>query len=202
MATTKEAEIEGFSQQNQNQEAYARTSDSHPLRIDTLVYPKSDTTSGLVGLTFCPGKITQGLYGGYWQRDLDKDIQIIQQWQTDTVITLMEAHEFEELGVPQFVQVMNSQPFEWLHLPIPDMNPPSSDFKDAWMKAGPTIHQKLQRGKRILLHCRGGLGRTGLLAAQILIESGMLATQAIQRVRAARDRTIETFGQEEYLLKL
>jgi hypothetical protein len=46
-----------------------KTSLSHPLRIDSVSAPDG----GLIGMTFCPGKQTEGLYTGLWQRDLVTD---------------------------------------------------------------------------------------------------------------------------------
>lgn len=51
-----------------------RTSDSHPLRIDAVTVPGS---TGLVGLTFCPGKKQRAAMTGIWDRDIDKDLATI-----------------------------------------------------------------------------------------------------------------------------
>ena len=54
----------------------------------------------------------------------------------------------------------------------------------------------------MVLHCYAGLGRTGLVAARILIEFGELPVRAIALVRAARRGTIQTAEQEAYLHRL
>lgn len=61
------------------------------------------------------------------------------------------------------------------------------------------IHHRLDRGERILIHCRGGLGRTGLVAGRIMVERGFQVQQAIRRIRTVRPHAIETRAQEAYV---
>ena len=49
------------------------------------------------------------------------------------------------------------------------------------------------------VHCRGGLGRAGMISARLLVESGVEPNAAIERVRAARPGAIETPQQEEWV---
>lgn len=175
-----------------------KTSLTHPLRIDSVSVPG---VSGSIGLTFCPGKITEGLYGGAWERDLARDLDAVKAWGGKILISLMENHEFSLLGVPDFPSVLPSvKGLEWLHLPIKDMQIPDGQFEVSWDTIGAMIHKRLSSGDSIAIHCRGGLGRTGLLAARILVESGMKPVQAVAAVRQARERSIETYSQEYYLL--
>jgi ADP-ribosyl-[dinitrogen reductase] hydrolase len=84
----------------------------------------------------------------------------------------------------------------WLHLPIRDVSVPDRSFEANWVVAGAELRSVVRRGGSILLHCRGGLGRAGTIAARLLIELGMDAQSAIDAVRAARLGTIETREQE------
>ncbi|BFM07095.1 hypothetical protein GCM10025791_48550 [Halioxenophilus aromaticivorans] len=175
-----------------------RTSSSHPLRVDTLEIPGCP---GKLGLTFCPGKRSQGLYGGLWNRDLKQDLALLEAKGTAVLISLMETHEFALLGAEHLPAMMADSAMEWLHLPIEDMSTPSKDFDAKWLQNRPQIRKLLNQGKLIVIHCRGGLGRTGLFAARILVEAGLPPTEAVKQVRLARANAIETFGQEEYVLK-
>ncbi len=178
--------------------AEVKTSLTHPLRIDRITIPGLD---GSIGLTFCPGKCTEGLYGGTWERDLHIDLSAIEQWQGKVLISLMEEHEFALLGVPDFAAVLKQREnLEWLHLPIKDMHIPDANFEVAWAAIGPKLHNRLSEGDSIVIHCRGGLGRTGLLAARMLVEFGVDPVQAVAAVREARERSIETYSQEHYVL--
>nr|WP_231881698.1 hypothetical protein [Deinococcus puniceus] len=50
------------------------------------------------------------------------------------------------------------------------------------------------------MHCRGGLGRAGLVAACLVVQGGMPPREAIALVRATRSRhAIETAVQERFV---
>src|SRR5690606_16538575 len=108
-------------------------------------------------------------------------------------------HEYDLLHVPDYVDKVNIFPMRFYHLPITDVHPPDQRFISLWESAGPKLRQILLDGGKILLHCRGGLGRTGTVAAQLLVELGMSHKEAIQAVRDARQGTIETHDQEKYV---
>lgn len=90
----------------------------------------------------------------------------------------------------------------WIHLPVRDVDVPDERFEHGWLTVGQEVHQRLDAGERILIHCRGGLGRTGLVAARILVERGCAPRDAVHRVRAVRPGAIETRAQEQYVLAL
>lgn len=172
------------------------TSQSSPLRIAEVLFGECE---GRLGLTFCPGKKDDG-YG--WDRDLEADLMVIQNWSASTVMTLIEPHEFELLQVATLGQAVTRLGLRWIHLPIRDVDVPDQRFELGWQSAGQEIHQRLDAGERIVIHCRGGVGRTGLVAAQILIERGCPSRDAIHRVRAVRSGALETWAQERYVLAL
>jgi ADP-ribosyl-[dinitrogen reductase] hydrolase len=90
----------------------------------------------------------------------------------------------------------------WFHLPIVDGWTPDEVFERRWEIAGAELRALLRGGRNVLVHCRGGLGRSGTIAARLLIELGMEPMTAITRVRAARPGAIETSQQEKYALGL
>jgi ADP-ribosyl-[dinitrogen reductase] hydrolase len=171
----------------------SRTSESSPLQIAEVIL---EPDSGTLGLTICPGKKDRGRN---WNRDLSKDLQAIRDWGATTVVSLIEDQEFKMLGVESLGQDVRRLGMHWLHLPIVDVNIPDSRFESSWAIEGPQLHRRISVGEKILIHCRGGLGRTGLVAARILVERGCLPRIAIHRVRAVRPRAIETPAQENYV---
>jgi ADP-ribosyl-[dinitrogen reductase] hydrolase len=170
-----------------------------PLRIDAVSVPG---TGGLIGMTICPGKDEYaglGIPSGPWKRDLELDLHVIRDWQAQALVTLIEDFEFELLSVPELPEKVREFGIPWLHLPIVDVRIPDRAFEEEWETAGEELRQILREGGRIVLHCRGGLGRTGLVAARLLVEFGMAPHEAIRRVRAARPGAIQTREQEEYV---
>lgn len=152
-----------------------------------------------MGLTLCPGKVD--LNRG-WARDLQADINEIQAWGAATVITLIESHEFELLSVTELGRKVEEQGMNWEHMPVTDVSIPDQRFYGQWRSRGAELRGLCDRGERILVHCRGGLGRAGIIAAQLLVESGIPPNLAIKRVREARPGAIETNEQENYVLGL
>ena len=175
-----------------------RTSDTHPLQIAVLDTPGN----GHIGLTFCPGKCDPYAMTGPWARNLKSDIAAIVDWGASALVTLMEAHELEKLAVAALGEMTQSQGLEWYHLPIRDVSVPSSAFETAWIRAGRELRYRLLGGQSIVVHCRGGIGRTGLVAARLLIELGEEPVTALDRVRAVRPGAVETAEQETYVLRL
>lgn len=168
-----------------------RTSLTHPLKIDAL-----PCGGGLLGMTLCPGKQVDGR----WERNLALDMRAIVDWGASTVVSLMEEREFLKLGIGHLGEVVEDAGLEWHCLPIPDVCPPGERFERLWTYSGHVLRGKLALGDRIVLHCRGGIGRTGTIAARLLIECGVVPEVALRRVRAVDVRRVETSAQESYVL--
>ncbi|MEI8282914.1 MAG: cyclin-dependent kinase inhibitor 3 family protein [Armatimonadota bacterium] len=175
-----------------------RTSVTHPLRIDEI---RIEDLAGVIGLTFCPGKTQKDGWTGAWQRSLDLDLAAIKKWGSDAVVTLMESKELDLYDVRNLPNKVQGLGMVWIHLPIQDETAPTKQFDLAWRTEGKALVERLISGQRILLHCKGGLGRTGTVAAKLLTELGFSADDAIAIVRNARSDTIDVGQQENYVRK-
>jgi ADP-ribosylglycohydrolase/protein-tyrosine phosphatase len=175
-----------------------KTSETNPLIINGVAIPGG---GGTIGLTFCPGKKGEGVYSGTWDRDLECDLKSIQAFGAKALVTLMESHELSDFQVSpvRLAERVRACGMEWHHLPIRDVNPPDSRFEDRWTYSGPRLRTMLARGENIVIHCLGGLGRTGTVAGRLLVEFGEHPENAIRRIREARRGSIETFAQENYV---
>jgi ADP-ribosyl-[dinitrogen reductase] hydrolase len=180
-------------------EGEVRTSASHPLRIDALA---AGGAGGQIGITLCPGKQAPSATGPSWQRDLDTDLDLIKSWNTAALLSLIEDHEFSLLGVAELGQRARARGMQWFHLPIRDGHAPDARFDAAWAGSGPELLQHLRGGRRVVVHCRGGLGRAGTVSARLLVELGVQPDVAMRKVRLARPGAIETLAQERYVLGL
>jgi ADP-ribosyl-[dinitrogen reductase] hydrolase len=150
---------------------------------------------GRIGLSHCPG-----IYDASDPtRDLAADIAAIRLCGAIAIVTLVERHELLALHVPLLGEAVIAAGLRWLHLPIRDMMAPDAHFEALWRGAGHELHRWLSAGESIHLHCRGGRGRAGTIAARLLIERGWAIEDAIRLVRAQRPGAIETDAQERYL---
>jgi ADP-ribosyl-[dinitrogen reductase] hydrolase len=172
-----------------------RTSTTDPIQIPTL-----SAASGRIGIAFCPGKQGPALAGFEWKRDLAGDLDAVREWGAAAVVSLIEKHEIELLGVADLETAVAARGMEWFHLPIPDVTAPGEEFEQRWHQSGARLRSLLTNGESIFIHCRGGLGRAGTVAARLLIELGITgADTAIAKVRQVRPGAIETRAQEDHL---
>jgi ADP-ribosyl-[dinitrogen reductase] hydrolase len=175
-----------------------KTSQSDPLQIARVEIPDG---GGLIGLTFCPGKKHHGLHAGRWDRDLRTDLEVIQSFGAKALVTLMEEEELRDVQVPAELLGSWAKEYglEWHHLPIKDVSVPDATFEDLWTYSGVRLRSLLARGKNVVIHCLGGLGRTGAIAGRLLVEFGDQPQAAIQKVRQKRPGSIENSAQEQYV---
>lgn len=174
-----------------------RKSLTNPLQIATITV---EGIVGRIGITFCPGKKGPSVFGASWDRDLTVDVEAIRAWGASSVLTVIEPHEFDLLSVKALPDAVRDAGMVWYHAPIPDVSIPGPAFHAAWRTIGPRISEQLRTGGSVVVHCRGGLGRAGMVAAMLLVTMGEDPRRAIERVRAVRPGAIETPAQEAYVL--
>lgn len=168
---------------------------SAKLRIDFMTNdgrPVAVAAEAAIGLTILPGRKDRG-------RDLAADISEIKSTGVSAIVTLISNAEFPAYGVSGLIEAYRAQGLDVLHTPVIDQGVPTdAQAKEVlqFMKA------KTDAGQKVLIHCVGGLGRTGLAAALYLKKyAGMSGEEAIARVRSVRSpRAIENKEQEDYIL--
>ena len=84
----------------------------------------------------------------------------------------------------------------WWHLPIVDGGVPDARFEHAWNWYGLDLRHRLLAEAEVVVDCRGGLGRIGVVAARLLVAFGEAQECALFRVRRARTGTVENPPQE------
>lgn len=155
--------------------------------------------AGVIGMSACPGIRLDPSRRGNLQKNLRRDILAYQEWGATGVITFNETDELAGLGLADLGHHLIAGGFWWRHLPIVDMNVPVGDFESTWQVESRQICASLAAGERVVLHCLAGLGRTGMMAARLLVDMGMAPERAIHEVRRVRPRALQTTPQEEYV---
>jgi hypothetical protein len=173
-----------------------QTSESSPLRVDFLPQEAAGLP-GRIGLTIAPGKKGQGL-DGEWDRDLDVDLARLRDvYRASMLVSLCEPHELTFLSIPELWERARAAGLQVEAHPWVDGGVPPHP---AWLF--PLIRALLQaaaEGRTVVIHCRGGLGRSGLVAACALVARGKGAAEAMAIVRAARRGAIERDAQEAFV---
>ncbi|MEN5286257.1 cyclin-dependent kinase inhibitor 3 family protein [Stenotrophomonas lactitubi] len=175
-----------------------RTSLSHPIRIAELAVGKK---GGVIGITFAPGKFQEVAMTGSWARDIDTDLAAIRAWGADYLITLIEPWEFEELRIQTLPERAAVHGLIWHGLPILDGAAPDTRLLDKWGTLGLSLSRKLLAGQKVVVHCKGGLGRAGTVASLLLLDTKVAQSgdEAMRMVRQVRPGAIETPEQEMFV---
>jgi len=80
-------------------------------------------------------------------------------------------------------QALAKEHIELLYLPTPDTYPLTVEQ----MKQGAAwVHERIEQGGRVLIHCEHGVGRSVLLACAVLVYGGMKAQDALNLVQEKR----------------
>ena len=80
------------------------------------------------------------------------------------------------------------------------MDIPKNNTLDGLNKIRPELLDAIKTDRSIAIHCMGGLGRSGTVAAIILADLGIPLQSAICVVRQFRPGAIETSAQENFIL--
>lgn len=148
-------------------------------------------------MTLAPGKRNRGMTA-HWQRDLAADLDRLRDcYQPDLLVSLIESHEFDLLKIPDLFEQAEARGMQVRHFPIPDFGVPRSI--DLFAELVQDILAAATEGKTIVIHCKAGLGRSGLVAASCLVALGSTPAEAFQLVRRSRPGTIETVEQEAFV---
>jgi protein-tyrosine phosphatase len=166
-----------------------KTSATHPIEVG-FVDAGVVGGPGAIGFTIAPGKRWAAADGHAWQRDLDTDLARIRQAHAiNVVVSLLEPNEQHRLGIRNYARTAHRHGLELVKFPIPDAGVPDPAALRALAER---LSAMLDRGSRLLVHCRGGLGRSGLVVAAVLVARGVAPDRAIRAVRSARPGAIET----------
>lgn len=172
------------------------TSETNPIWVDFLPQTVAPLP-GRLGMTFAPGKCSIGRQA-YWQRDLKQDLlRLRQHYAVDLLVTLLEAPELGQLKIPNLFNQIEMHGMRTRWLPIHDFGTPTS--LQSLICLVEDILLELEQKQTVVVHCRAGLGRTGLVTASCLVALGYSPVAAFAQVREARPGSVETAEQEEYV---
>jgi protein-tyrosine phosphatase len=144
-----------------------------------------------------PGRLAVGPRprGGEW---LGEDVVAWKRAHIDSVLSLLTPDEERDLDLGNEATEVRAQGMSFASFPIPDREIPRSEAKLAEVLENAI--EDLSAGKNLLVHCRQGIGRSGLVAACLLVKKGMTPGAAVESVSAARGIPVpETSEQRDWI---
>lgn len=168
---------------------------SLPPSVSRLALPGF---AGLLLLGPCPGRREEALDNTATLSALTEDLSRLAALGATGLLSLVEAKEFPG-GRDSFATAVHATGLEWTHFAIPDYGVPDTGFMADWRRLD--LARRLREGESWAMHCRAGLGRTGTIAALLLVENGAGAADAIAQIRREHDAAaVETEAQENFLI--
>jgi len=136
--------------------------------------------------------------GGDW---LEDEIRSWQQASLDVVVSLLTRDEIVALDLEREAELCQANGIQFVSFPITDRGVPPS--QKATLDLARRLTKILAEGKSLAIHCRQGIGRSAVIAACLLILSGIDPETAFQRISAARGCAVpETAEQREWVRAL
>ena len=133
--------------------------------------------------------------GGDWLADE------MDQWRragVDIVLSLLTKPEERDLNLEGEEREANRHGIDFWSFPIPDREVPARESE--WAALLENIDRALASGKNVVLHCRQGIGRTGLVAACLLLSKGASVDAVVKELSSLRGVEIpETVGQRAWI---
>tara|TARA_R110002049_G_scaffold105182_1_gene251953 strand:- start:292 stop:789 length:498 start_codon:yes stop_codon:yes gene_type:complete len=118
-----------------------------------------------------------------------------------TIITVLSSDEIEALSVSSLGKDTTDKNLKWYQLPIEDDCEPAEAFNKTWEFAKDKILTLLEHKETVAIHCRGGSGRTGLMAAILLLETGENWEDVKQQIQSIRPKALTHPAHINYLKK-
>ena len=140
-----------------------------PIHVD-FIAPAAHRLPGRLGLTIAPGKWRPGLDSASDTLVRDDLLRLREFHGAKVLVTLLEKFEMKRLAIPELLSVAEGLGIRSVWFPIPDVSVPSdlaatADLVDE-------VLASMSRGNTVVVHCRGGLGRSGTIAACCLVTRG------------------------------
>jgi protein-tyrosine phosphatase len=144
-----------------------------------------------------PGKLALAARprGGDW---LEDEMINWKRMGVDVVLSLLTAEEEDDLGLGNEREVAGRSGMAFLNLPIPDRDVPNSETELTGILE--SLNENLSSSRNVVIHCRQGVGRSGLVAACLLASKGLNPESAVQQISVARGLAIpETQEQRDWI---
>lgn len=117
---------------------------------------------------------------GEWLQD---DMHHYRSIGIDTIVSMLERDEVHELGLQDEQIICKQNQIDFIQLAVPDRSLPAYE---AFLIMMDLVVAKLKRGETVAVHCRPGIGRSGIVVCCALLYFGNTPEAAVEIVSKAR----------------
>ncbi|MDQ0017364.1 protein-tyrosine phosphatase [Variovorax boronicumulans] len=133
--------------------------------------------------------------GGEWLRE---EVEAWRGAKVEWVVSLLESHEVRELELNSEPSLCAEHGIRFWSFPIADRGTPTSTRELSVLLD--QLHSEILQGKAVAIHCRAGIGRTGLVAGCLLHLLGVLGKDIFRVLSRSRGVAIpDTAEQAEWV---
>ncbi|MBT8459784.1 MAG: protein phosphatase [Boseongicola sp.] len=143
---------------------------------------------GWLGISPIPGRTA----------DYSVEFASLLTWEPTLVLTMTTMREMIRVGAEDFGADLEAAGVMWRHLPIADFGAPQDETNALWPEFSKLAHNELDNGGRVLAHCYGGCGRSGMALMRLMVEAGEEAEPALARLRDVRACAVEAEEQRAW----
>ena len=154
----------------------------------TLTIAALQVAGGTLALCPMPGR--GGDYAG--------DLADVLAFAPTLVISMATLPEMAAKRADGLADDLARQGIGWLHLPVADFGVPGPDVAALWPGVSAQALATLSGGGKVLVHCMGGCGRSGMAVLRLMVDAGETPTGALIRLRAVRPCAVETDAQQDW----
>lgn len=130
---------------------------------------------------------------------LEDELKHIRSSGVEILVSTLTDLEIMELDLEKQNSLSKKSGLDFRRFPILDRSIPRKDRAPKFLKE---LNNELQNGKTIVIHCRQGIGRSGLMAASLLILEGEKPSAAMKRLTQVRGVTVpETPEQNAWIVQ-
>lgn len=119
----------------------------------------------------------------------EQDVALVKAWEPDLVVSLTELHE----GATATFAVQFAR---WVHVPVVDFGVPDDGALDGVIAQSVAV---IRGGGRVLFHCMGGCGRSGMAVLRVMHVMGV--PDALSVLRDVRPCAVETDEQAAWAMR-
>lgn len=116
--------------------------------------------------------------------DLMEEIEHWKKLGVSTIVSFLTDEENEELGLEYERMDCRREGFDFIKFPIEDRQVPDSYLKMKELVG--ILSDKIKNQQKILMHCRGGIGRVSITTASVLATNGLTVQQSFEKISSIR----------------